>query len=93
LPEELVLLPFVNGKNLCRRFLPALFLSYPCPLQEMLLAKLFPIFSKLIILLLPNFLMNNKLHQGDLKGAFFLDTCHLLQIPPVFILTQILFNK
>jgi hypothetical protein len=87
------LLAFDDGKNLCCRLLPALLLSYPCPLQEVLLAISLPVFSKVFILLLTNFQMDLELSQGDLKGVvYFLDACASLQIPPVFISSQLICN-
>jgi hypothetical protein len=73
------LLAFNDGKDLRSCLLPTLFLSYPCPLQEVFLAISFTLLLKVIIALLTDLQMDLQLSQGYLKGVFYLlDACHLL---------------
>jgi hypothetical protein len=73
------LLAFNDGKDLCSCLLPTLFFSYPCPLQEVILAMSFTVLSKVNITLLADLQMDLQLSQGYPKGVFYLlDACRLL---------------
>jgi hypothetical protein len=73
------LLAFDDGEDLRSCLLPTLFFSYPCPLQEVFLAILFTMLSKVIITLLVDLQMDLQLSQGYPKGVFYLlDACRLL---------------
>ncbi len=94
LPEQAILLAIDDSKNLCRYFLPALVLCYPCLLQEVLLAVLLAVLLEIVFPFLTDLQMGFELHQGDTKGVlYFLDACGSLQIPPILVPPQLVFDK
>ncbi len=87
------MLVFYYVKDLFCRLLPAFFLSQPCPFQQVFLAISSPIFPKVIIPFLANLQVNLELCNGYLKEVLNLfDACRSLEIPPVFVSTQLVFH-
>jgi hypothetical protein len=87
------MLTFYYVHDLFCCLLPVFFLSQPCSFQQVFLAILSPVFPKVIIPFLANLQVNLELCHGYLKGVLnLLDVCHSLEIPPVFVLTQLVFH-
>jgi hypothetical protein len=63
-------------------------------LQEVLLAILLVVLLEIIISFCTDLQMDFELCQGDTNGVlYFLDACSLLQIPPIFMPPQLVFDK